>query len=273
MSYKLQATNYDYYCQSFIMTYYLNYSQLKPNFMKILVAAFAYNEIKYLPEMIKYYNDQDCELLILDNYSTDGTFDYLKASGVITRRVNTNDTFHLGLLQAALVNDLSKIKPDWVVYTGIDVYYSFPGTIREEIEKAGSKGFNMISVQHFAMCNTGEKFRLPLQNNFFYARKGGRLRMIAKYSKHFHFEGDSILIPDPCIYDSPGVLINYGNCKPKEEREESYARRQKAWAMGLYRIYGIHYEHGHVRNWLWDKSELIDIRTTEYYQYMKKIII
>ena len=97
--------------------------------------------------------------------------------------------------------------------------------------------------------------------------------MIGKYCKQFRLEGDSIQIPDPKIYESSGILVNYGNCKPKKEREESFARRKKAWEMGLYRVYGFHFEQGHARNWIWNKSELVDIRTTEYYQNMKKTLV
>jgi glycosyltransferase involved in cell wall biosynthesis len=239
--------------------------------MKILAIAFAYNEIKYIAEMVNYYRSQGCDLNIVDNCSTDGTFQWLQAHGVRTRQKDTNQTFDLKTLQRCLVNDINAVKPDWVVYTGIDIYYIFDGTIREVIEEADRKGFNMISVQYFNMYNTGEQSNGSMKDTYFFARKFKRLYMIAKYQNPFGFEADSIQIKNRKIYDAPGVFINYGNCKPFDERETTYGRRKRAWDAGLDRNYGVHYLEGRTKGWIWKRSELIDIRETEYYKYIQKI--
>jgi len=237
---------------------------------EILVVAFAFNEIKYIASMIRYYRRQGCDLFILDNYSDDGTYEWLVKNDINTRRFDTDGAFHLNNLQAELLKEIEIINPDWVVYTGIDIRYFFEKTIRKTIEKADREGYNMISVDYFNMFNTGEKRRVLLKDNYFYAAQGERLYMIAKYTDGFSFEADSIQISYPRIFNAEGMLINYGACKPKEERDITYARRKKAWDQGLYRGYGSHYEGGSNKNWIWDKSELIDIRTTEYYKYIKK---
>jgi len=237
---------------------------------KILVVAFAWNEIRYISAMVNYYRKQGCDLFILDNYSDDGTYEWLIENEINTRRFDTDGAFHLEKLQGELLKEIEIINPDWVVYSGIDIRYFFDKTIRETIEMADLEGYNMMSIDYFNMFNTGEICRGRLDKKYFYAAQGERLYMIAKYSGGFHFEADSIIISDPKIYDAEGVLINYGACKPKKERDMTYARRKKAWDQGLYRGYGTHYEGGNNKNWIWDKSELTDIRTTEYYKYIKK---
>ena len=71
-------------------------------------------------------------------------------------------------------------------------------------------------------------------------------------------------------YMSEGFFINYGMCKPKAERELTYARRQKAWELGEHKGHGTHYRPAQERNWVWTKPEFTDIRTTEYYKMMTK---
>jgi len=239
--------------------------------MKILVVASAYNEIKYISDMVKYYRDQGCDIFILDNESTDGTTEWLVNNKVRTKICKTGGLFHLIQLQAGLMEAIREIKPDWVVYTGIDIIYSFDKTIRETIEQADKDGYNMIGVQHYNMHNTGERFVIPNKDHFFYARKGNILLMIAKYEEPFSFNADSIITNYRKVLKADGVLINYGNCKPKEEREDTYRRRRKAWDAGLDINLGVHYVEGHDKNWIWSKDELIDIRETEHYKYIKNI--
>lgn len=239
--------------------------------MKILAVAFAYNEMPYIQDYVNYYHSQGIELFILDNHSTDGMTEFLNANNISTRIMPTGGAFHLKKLQGGLVAAIRDIKPDWVIYTGIDIYYSFRFSIRKTIERADAKGYNMIGVQHFNMYNTGEKFGTPLHERYFYARKGNILYMIAKYREPFGFEADSIQVKGRKVLHEKGVLINYGNCKPKSERIVTFLRRQKAWDRGLDPNYGVHYKEGMKKGWVWNKDSLIDIRETEYYKYIKKI--
>jgi len=237
--------------------------------MKILAVAFAYNEHRYIENFIKFYKSQGCDIFVLDNSSTDGTTECLQKHGINHKLIATGGAFDLKMLQRGLLKQIREQKPDWVVYTGVDVRYYFrEKTIKDAIFEATREGYNLIGVQYFNMYATGEPFALPLEKNFFYARKYGRIYMIARYIEPFCFEADSIIIPEKKILQSDGCLINYGNCKPAVEREDTFRRRKKAWDRGLDRNYGVHYNEGHERGWRWDKKEMIDIRTTEYYDYI-----
>ena len=239
--------------------------------MNILVVAFAYNEVKYIPDMVKYYRAQGCDIFILDNHSTDGTTEWLAENKVRSRILPTGGMFHLLKLQAGLVDEINRTKPDWVVYTGIDIIYSFRWKISTVIKKADRDGYNMIGVQHFNMYNTGEDISGVFHKNYYYGRKGNRLYMIAKYQEPFKFEADSIQIKRRNIFEADGVLVNYGNCKPPNEREDTFRRRKKAWDAGLDHNYGVHYLEGHKRGWKWNREDMTDIRKTEYYKYIEKI--
>jgi glycosyltransferase involved in cell wall biosynthesis len=239
--------------------------------MKILAVGTAYNEEKYLPEMARYYREQGCDILILDNYSTDGTYQWLLDNGIKTGRVDTLKAFHLDKLQRAMEAEIEKYDPDWVVYVGIDIYYSFDKTIRKTIEQADFMGHNIIQVNNWSMYNTGEERNGLAKDIYFYGTKGRGLRMIAKYVKPFSLCADEIIIPYPSVFYENGILVNYGNTKPKEEREETFARRKRAWDMGLTKGWGSHYPVGSAKGWIWDKYELTDVMTTDHSKYFLKI--
>jgi hypothetical protein len=238
--------------------------------MKILVAAFAYNERKYLPYFVNYYRNQGCDILVLDNYSNDGTYEWLVKNNVHTGRVDTNGTFHLGILQTALMNEIKKINPDWVIYLGVDLFYYFDDNICKVIEEADKKGYNIIRTSAFSAYNTGEKFELPFDKKYFYVKKEKSYQMIAKYQKGFKIVADNISVSNHKRLESNGFFINYGMCKPAEEREETYRRRQKAWAEGLKPYWGTHYKRAHEIKWTWEKRLLIDIRTISEYKFIQQ---
>ena len=66
-------------------------------------------------------------------------------------------------------------------------------------------------------------------------------------------------------------MINYGNTKTKEEREETLERRRKAWANGEPPGHGSHYLEGERNNWIWPIEDLTDIRETKYWKYVQKL--
>lgn len=239
--------------------------------MKCLVVAFCYNERKYIEDFVHYYRHQGCDLFILDNHSTDGTYEWLVANRVATKILPTGGQFHLKKLQRGLLYNIKEINPDWVVYSGIDVFFSFDKTVRETIEEADQSGHNLIGVKYFNMYNTGEKRTGRMFDDFYYGRDLKKLYMIGKYTQPFDFEADSIQIDNKKIFQADGVVINYGNTKPAKEREDTYRRRKKAWDHGLDHNYGVHYLEGRMKHWRWDRNELVDIRTTEYGRYIKKL--
>lgn len=239
--------------------------------MRVLVTTFVYNEMKYIPFMVDYYKTQGVELFILDNYSDDGTYEWLVENNIPCDRVDTKESFDLRILQAALLKHIHRIKPDWVVYASADLYYIFDGTIKETVEQADREGFNILSVPCYGALNTGETFGVPLQDHFFTAMYWRNLNMICKYDKGMFMKGDKISLPNPKVKEVKGLMINYGACKPKEEMEVKLKRREKAWKNGLKKTTGQHFRKGKQRNWLYDKSEGKDLRYSDEWKYIQRI--
>jgi len=237
--------------------------------MRILVAANCYNELPYIPYMVEYYRNQGCELLINDNYSTDGTYEWLMENRIPTVRTDTNESFLLQKLNLELTKAVQILKPDWVLYCGIDIYYFFPKGIKEEIMIAESKNCNLIEVNHCTAYNTGEDFQLPFYKNYFYVSLGRRLQMVAKFDNTLSFGPDALRVQSKRVHFSNGLLINYGMCKPPQEREETFNRRKKAWELGESKGHGVHYKPAHDKNWLWEKEKLLDVRKTNLFNLFK----
>jgi glycosyltransferase involved in cell wall biosynthesis len=238
--------------------------------LKILAGSFIYNERDYLPECIEYYTSQGCDLIFVDNYSTDGSYEYLVKRGVNVVRFDTGGAFHLTKLQSKLLEQVYSIKPDWFVLMAPDTFQIFSGTIKNTIEICEKCGHNLIQTQLINMHNTGEDFKLPLYKNFFYGEKIKYIKMIGKVSSSLKIGSDNLLVANSNTLTS-GITVNYGGCKPAKEKDEVLERRQKAWDQGLGIGLGGHYRRGKKLNWKRNKKGLLHIPNTDYWDLLKKL--
>lgn len=235
---------------------------------RILVIGMLYNEMKYLPMMVQYWKNQGVEMYYIDNYSTDGTYQWLKANGIPTHRFSTQGSFDLSAIQKEIANTLHRLKPDWFIYGSADLYYAFDEPIVKTIQAVSQQGFNQIRVANWNLRYTGEQRDGNLFGTYYHGElRGLRLTMISRYDPSVSLDGDSIHIDHPRAIELNGLAINFGDTKPASDREKTFERRKKAWAKGVPRRYGRHYIEGHARNWKWNKQELTDIRCTNEYRY------
>lgn len=240
--------------------------------MKILMICFVYNEIKYLPHLINYYQDNGCDIYVIDNYSDDGTYEWLVENKIPCHRVDTQESFNLNILSEELVSTVNKIKPDWVILAAADLYHIVPSTLSDYIQKVDSEGYNQIALATISAVNIERTNETPLPEHHNYAIELYYLTMICKYGNNFMLCGDSLSIDNPRPYDkSEGVSINYGLCKPPNERERSRLRTQKAWDLGMDSKFSIHYEEDKKHNWEPYHEGAFDLRNTWYYPYILKI--
>ena len=238
--------------------------------MKILATAFCYNELPYIETWVKYYRSQGCELFVLDNLSNDGTYEWLIRNEIPCARIDTRESFHLTELQKALNKHIHRIKPDWVVYTGIDLFLITDDGLKQTIEKLDTQGFGKVPLMCFGALNTGEKFGMPLHKHFFNAGYWKDITLIGKYNKDFSLDGDNITNG----YEEPqftsGIMVNYGACKPAEEQEIKLKRREKAWAEGLRAGTGRHYRKGKAKNWIYSKEGTSNLKEL-YAKYINQL--
>lgn len=237
--------------------------------------TFVYNELKYLPHVVDYYKKNGCGVYIIDNYSNDGTYEWLIENKIPCHRVDTQEAFHVRILEDDLVATVHKLKPDWVIFGSADLYHITDGLLFQYIERIDSLGFNQLILPCIsAIPITADEliFDVPLPRNHNNALYYRPLIMISKYGPGFFLDGDTLLINNPNPYNSNnGVTINYGPCKPVEEQEVKRLRTQKAWKNGMSAGYSVHYEKAKKINWIYPKSMSFDLTTSPYYKYILKI--
>jgi hypothetical protein len=243
--------------------------------MKILMITFVYNELKYLPHVINYYKKNGCDVYIIDNYSNDGTYEWLIENNIPCHRIDTQEAFHVRVLEDNLVMTVHKLKPDWVIFGSADLYHITKISLSEYIKEIDSRGYNQLSLPCISAIPITEEeltSKTPLCNHFFNALYYQPLTMISKYDNSFYLDGDTLLINNIVKYNSnEGVSINYGPCKPPEEQEVKLIRTRKAWEQGMARGYSVHYEKAKKINWLYPKSMGYVLSESQYYKYILKI--
>lgn len=241
--------------------------------MRILMICFVYNEIKYLPHTIDYYKKNGCEIYIIDNYSNDGTWEWLQDNNIQSHRCDTGESFDLRILQKEIMATLPELNPDWVVYAGADLYFIGNMRLKEYIEKVDSMGFNQLSMMCWSAFNTGEKPGLPLPAHYYYAQPWKHVTMISRYDKSYTMNGDNVTIDNSNCYSAKhAIAINYGACKPRAEQEVKLARRKKAWAEGMRPQQGRHFLAGQKVKWIRNRKDLQDLKIIPEYQFILRAL-
>jgi len=236
--------------------------------MKILYIIHIYNEMDFLPAKVKWCRENGLGMYILDNFSNDGSWEYLQENEIPCERVNTNGTFHLTLLQKATNNAIHRINPDWVCYTGMDTFVCTPTTLGEQISKCRG---DILRGPWINIFNTGEVRGNPFKTYFYYSQIRTPIGLIYRYIPKSHLIADEVAWKGAKIVPLDGVYVNFGNVKPAKQRDDTLNRRKKAWTKGLPRSWGTHYPVYKKVNWLWEKNKLKDVRTSPYWNLYKKL--
>ena len=239
---------------------------------RILAIGTLYNEIKYLPDMVQFWQNQGVEMYYIDNFSSDGTWQWLQEHNIPSHRFSTRGAFDLNKLQREIEKTLHRLQPDWFIYSSADLYFGFEEPMVTTIKRVALQGKNQISTHCWNAKYTGEDREGKLFDTYFHcSKRTAPLTMISKYDPSIKLTGDKIEIRNTNIHFEKGMMINFGDTKPPKSRDETYKRRLKAWGSGLPRFYGVHYPEGHSKNWLWDKKDLTDLRLTNEFHYYSKI--
>jgi len=240
--------------------------------MRVLCILTVWNEIDYLPLKVKYCEENKLEPYFIDNMSDDGTWEWLQSNNINSHRIDTNGSFDLRKLQDEIVKTIHRLKPDWIIYNGCDLFPITLKPLADELEIVDQKGYNTVWIDCINMFNTGEEKKgFDPINTYFYFGSINRFKMIHKYNPVLRYLADDVSFPNQKTTNINGVMINYGNTKSKEERSKTLERRRKAWKEGEPRGHGTHYLEGEKRGWIWNKNELTDIRETKYKPFLEKL--
>lgn len=245
-----------------------------PEKKKVLCIMTIYNEIDFLPYKVEWCRRNGLDLYVIDNYSTDYSYEWLKAHNINCHRVDTKGTFDLRILQNEILKTTNEIKPDWVVYCGADLFIFTEKPIINLCMEAEAVGKNIIGFPLINMCYAGEKREGNIFTTFFQYKKMHQIEFVYKWSGAIEYNGDVIKIPDRNPFECDGVMINYGKIKTPERRKEIIHRRRLAWLMGLDRSFGRHYLSEERRKFRqFNKDELKDIRKSVHWKYLEKYLL
>ena len=83
--------------------------------MNIINIICCYNEINYLPYFIRFYQSQNIDIFVLDNYSNDGTWEWLQKNQISCERFDTDESFDVVKQQNLRIQKYKELNPDWVI--------------------------------------------------------------------------------------------------------------------------------------------------------------
>jgi hypothetical protein len=243
----------------------------------VLNIICSYNEYQYLPNVVRYYEREGVDVVVADNYSDDATWEWLNDNGVPCFRFDTNGEFNLLKQQALRKEAMAFYKEyEWIIYGDADEYLVSDISLIDLKEKAIELKKSAVSFPCLEMLNTGEvvdyERRKEATNTYEYYMRIGRRHRFFENSRTIRFYADFIKTNQLLMYEQC-VVLNYGRTKPKYLREESLARRKKAWENGLPKLFGEHYLDDSKVGWLWDKKDFDSIKDHNMFDIIYKKVI
>jgi hypothetical protein len=240
--------------------------------MRVMCILTVWNEREYLPLKLEYCKQNKLEPYIIDNMSTDGSWEYLQENNIPSHRLDTGESFDLRMLQNDIVETIHREKPDWAIYNGCDLFPVTIEPLHDALARLDRRGFNLAQIECVNFFNTGEeRGKKDPFNTYFHYGTLNKFNMIHKYNPVLRYLADDVSFPGQRLGIIEGMMINYGNTKTKEEREGTLKRRRKAWENGEPPGHGSHYLEGERNNWIWPKEDLTDVRETKYWKYVEKL--
>ena len=128
--------------------------------MRIIGMIPVYNEADVLDGVIAHLLSQGIELVILDNGSTDNSYEIAsryKGKGVLSLTKLVTERFEWGLILETLYEMALQHKPDWVLLSSADEFHESPYpnlTLSQAIEVEDRHGYNLIQFNNFEFWPT-----------------------------------------------------------------------------------------------------------------------
>jgi glycosyltransferase involved in cell wall biosynthesis len=215
--------------------------------IQIIGILTVYNEHDIIEQTLDYMKSQRIQLVVIDNGSTDGTYELLKAKSDNTiihlERIETEE-FELAFLLHKLYDLALKYNPDWLIKLDADEFLEAPSQykdLREAIERE-SKKHNLIQFNNFQFWPTEtdieesddirEKMKYYSWNDDWQFRcwkhypgttiheTGGHLPIFPKEIK-VHLSPNKFTLRHYCIRS-----VEHGMKKVFEERLKRYSKKE-----------------------------------------------
>lgn len=247
--------------------------------MKIAIFICCYNEIEYLPKVLEYYKRHNIDVFVADNYSTDGTWEWLEENDIDRYQFDTGEMFSV-IFQQSLRQKFAEEHPeyDWIIYGDADELIIAKYGLLQMIEDADKANKNVIRSHAIELHNTGEWRRGdPYDTYFFYDIKypDTGVERIFKNVDNVQYNGDFIFPEEgkEIHQESGSYCLNYGNTKTIRQRERVYRRRKRAWDAGIEpEDHGSHYRLNRETNFMRDREDLDDLREHPDWEFIHEKI-
>ena len=112
--------------------------------MKLAMTLLVKNEIDIIKDHIEYHLSKVDFLIVMDNCSTDGTFEYLQSikSNKLVLLIQASQNYNQCAWVTRMVNCTIQLGADWVINSDADEF--FIGDLKTVISKFANEGFNQI---------------------------------------------------------------------------------------------------------------------------------
>jgi len=167
--------------------------------MKIIAIIPTYNEADIIEEVIQHLLSQKLEIIVLDNFSNDGTFEICKKfsdQGLLKLSQFKSNTFDISLNTRILYDMAIREGAEWVVLSAADEFLETGiqnRTLKDEIEKDASDGYNLIQFDRFDFFMTDND--------------GGSAKTIKEKLTYYSCQGEHVYRAWKCI---PGIDLESG---------------------------------------------------------------
>ena len=188
---------------------------------KITALIITYNEIGYIENCLQSVDFAD-EIIVVDSYSTDGTYEYLSSHPKVKVLQHPFENF---TLQKSFA--LQQASNDWILF--LDADEVVPTPLKEEIIDTVNSGEPHVAYWFYRQFMFGDQ---PLRFSGWQTDKNYRLfrKSKAKFSdkkivhETLEVDGSSGILKEKLIHycyknyeDYKGKMLKYGRLKAKED--------------------------------------------------------
>ena len=243
--------------------------------MRILACGVVHNEIDNLPYLLDHLKAQGIEVFIYDNFSDDGTWEYLQKNGTQCARISSAGAFSLVEFIEKRMEKWREVQPDWCIFLDADEFpltFQF-STLEEFIEDRDRKGFNVIQQTRINFRPTGsEDFSQgdprKIYRYYFISLPGGRghpqCDRIFKFSDGMKSCGGGHFIKRPdkrvSIESLDNPIFHYTMRENAQEKTLQRLERRNKDEVTVKLGWNKHYRKFVTNDeWIWDKDKLYDI--------------
>jgi len=158
----------------------------------------VYNDADFIEEVIEHLISQEIPLVVLDNGSTDGTYEICNkflGKGILNLHQFKTDRFKVELVHRILYDMALLHSPDWVIRSDSDEILETgvqDHTLKQGIEQADAESYNLIQSDRYDFFMTDDDLE--------------EAKSVKEKFRYYSYHGD-------CIYRAwkffPGIMADY----------------------------------------------------------------